>query len=56
MVLPDERYSIRMCYYDQNQLKEAKKEYAVDCLTCHGADHVILKHPEIKYEIRFIKE
>ncbi|HPS58961.1 MAG TPA: cytoplasmic filament protein CfpA [Spirochaetota bacterium] len=27
MVLPDERYSIRMAYYDQNQLKEAKKEY-----------------------------
>jgi len=26
-VLPDERYSIRMAYYDQNQLKEAKKEY-----------------------------
>jgi len=25
--LPDERYSIRMSYYDQNQLKEAKKEY-----------------------------
>ena len=27
MILPDERYSIRMAYYDQNQLKEAKKEY-----------------------------
>lgn len=26
-VLPDERYTIRMAYYDQNQLKEAKKEY-----------------------------
>lgn len=27
MVLPDERYTIRMAYYDQNQLKESKKEY-----------------------------
>jgi len=27
MILPDERYTIRMAYYDQNQLKEAKKEY-----------------------------
>lgn len=26
-VLPDERYAIRMAYYDQNQLKEDKKEY-----------------------------
>ena len=26
-VLPDERYAIRMAYYDQNQLKENKKEY-----------------------------
>ncbi len=27
VLLPDERYTIRMAYYDQNQLKEAKKEY-----------------------------
>ncbi|MCL2155758.1 MAG: cytochrome C oxidase subunit II, partial [Leptospirales bacterium] len=27
LALPDERYSIRMAYYDQNQLKETKKEY-----------------------------
>ena len=26
-ILPDERYSIRMAYYDQNQLREAKKEF-----------------------------
>jgi hypothetical protein len=26
-ILPDERYEIRMAYYDQNQLKETKKEY-----------------------------
>ncbi|HRU66358.1 MAG TPA: cytoplasmic filament protein CfpA [Spirochaetota bacterium] len=26
-ILPDERYTIRMAYYDQNQLKEMKKEY-----------------------------
>ncbi|MDY6968684.1 MAG: cytoplasmic filament protein CfpA [Spirochaetota bacterium] len=26
-VLPDERYSIRLAYYDQNQLKEEKKEF-----------------------------
>ena len=26
-ILPDERYGIRMAYYDQNQLREAKKEY-----------------------------
>jgi len=26
-VLPDERYTIRMAYNDQNQLKESKKEY-----------------------------
>ncbi len=26
-VLPDERYSIRLAYYDQDQLKEEKKEY-----------------------------
>jgi len=27
LILPDERYAIRMAFYDQNQLKEAKKEY-----------------------------
>ncbi|MCL1833699.1 MAG: cytochrome C oxidase subunit II [Leptospirales bacterium] len=27
LILPDERYAIRMAYYDQNQLKETKKEY-----------------------------
>ncbi len=26
-ILPDERYSIRMAYYDQSQLREEKKEY-----------------------------
>ncbi len=26
-VLPDERYAIRIAYYDQNQLREEKKEY-----------------------------
>lgn len=26
-VLPDERYSMRLAFYDQNQLKEEKKEY-----------------------------
>jgi len=26
-VLPDERYAIRLAYYDQNQLREAKKEF-----------------------------
>jgi hypothetical protein len=26
-ILPDERYSMRLAYYDQNQLKEEKKEY-----------------------------
>jgi len=26
-VLPDERYQIRLAYYDQNQLREEKKEY-----------------------------
>ncbi|MDY6933740.1 MAG: cytoplasmic filament protein CfpA [Spirochaetota bacterium] len=26
-ILPDERYSIRLAYYDQNQLREEKKEY-----------------------------
>ena len=26
-VLPDERYGMRLAYYDQNQLKEEKKEY-----------------------------
>ncbi|MBN2400850.1 MAG: cytochrome C oxidase subunit II [Spirochaetes bacterium] len=26
-VLPDERYAIRMAYYDQDQLREEKKEY-----------------------------
>lgn len=26
-VLPDERYSMRLAYYDQNQLREEKKEY-----------------------------
>ena len=27
IILPDERYTIRMAYYDQNQLKEEKREY-----------------------------
>ncbi len=26
-ILPDERYAIRLAYYDQNQLREAKKEF-----------------------------
>lgn len=26
-ILPDERYAIRMAYYDQNQLREEKKEF-----------------------------
>ncbi len=26
-ILPDERYQIRLAYYDQNQLREEKKEY-----------------------------
>jgi len=26
-ILPDERYKMRLAYYDQNQLKEEKKEY-----------------------------
>ncbi|TAL37105.1 MAG: cytochrome C oxidase subunit II [Spirochaetes bacterium] len=27
MILPDERYAIRLAFYDQNQLREEKKEY-----------------------------
>jgi hypothetical protein len=29
MVLPDERYEMRLAYYDQNQLRENKKEYDI---------------------------
>jgi len=59
-VLPDERYKIRLAFYDQNQLKEDKKEYdkqmAAFSTEIKMAWDVVHAHYESKKRFRSLKD
>jgi len=59
-ILPDERYSMRLAYYDQNQLREEKKEYdkQMEAFTAEirMAWDVVHAHYESKKRFRALKD
>ncbi|MFW5751714.1 MAG: cytoplasmic filament protein CfpA [bacterium] len=59
-ILPDERYQIRLAYYDQNQLREEKKEYdrQMDAFTREilRAWDVVHAHYESKKRFRSLRD
>jgi len=59
-VLPDERYAIRLAFYDQNQLREEKKEYdrQMEAFTREilRAWDVVHAHYESKKRFRSLKD